>query len=406
MEEKQNGIGWRIMLTGILLVVFTAFNLLINKAAPVMTGPMATSQLQNSDSAYVFSQVGMSLINGVGLPIGILLIGLIAVWWGPTRKLFASLAIIGMLLCGGPGYAYYDIKDNPEFVEIQPQQTAVLIPVGGANKTSQAKFMSEEYLTENKVAAKRIQIPHVLVKTTWDQRDYYVPAAKLIIVDRTSFNKEWTKDAHRGTSTRDEALRCESADSVNIATDITIAASIEEANAFKYLYYFGTGTLKNPQDPASMFASVVYARTLGDVMDTVGRGKVQAVLAREFGKLSTEDAIHKKADVIAAVEKEVKEYFAGKGITVEYIGYANSLTFDDPVQKAINDAYIATKKAAMAEAQAKMIPTLDQLANIEMKKAVAVVAAKWNGQIPALPSWVILPESMGGWFSGLTRDKK
>lgn len=54
--------------------------------------------------------------------------------------------------------------DKPEFVTIEPHQTAFLIPLIG-DTTSQASFESEEMLMQAKVAAKEIQIPHRWVQT-------------------------------------------------------------------------------------------------------------------------------------------------------------------------------------------------------------------------------------------------
>ena len=54
--------------------------------------------------------------------------------------------------------------DKPEFVTIEPHQTAFLISLIG-DTTNQASFESEEMLMQAKVAAKEIQIPHRWVQT-------------------------------------------------------------------------------------------------------------------------------------------------------------------------------------------------------------------------------------------------
>src|SRR5262249_8230518 len=49
--------------------------------------------------------------------------------------------------------------DRPEYVEIDTSDTGFLIPLEG-DGSQQAKFQSEDYLKQRKVAAKRVQIMH------------------------------------------------------------------------------------------------------------------------------------------------------------------------------------------------------------------------------------------------------
>ena len=416
-SEEKSGItiAARVVTTGVVVAAWGVFNLVSNKAAPVLYGELAVRQLENSNLDNVYSQVAMTFFTGHGLSALLLLVVLGIIWWRPFRGIFTKamvLAVMTLALSGGsPANAYYETVDNPEWVEIQPNQTAFLIPMVGANKTSQAAFMSEAYLQENKVAMKRVQIPHVLIKNSTWARDYYIPAAKLIIVDRSPFMREWVAATNRGTSNRDESFRFESAESVNISTGIVVAAFVKEEDAAKFLYWFGNRAEKgNPSDPHVMYASVVYGKSLAEVMDTVVRGKIQAIIAREFGKLSTDDGIRKKAEIIQTVDKETKETFLTKGITVEYVGYAESLTLSPKVQEAIDRAYMAQKSALAADAQAKSVPVLEQLADIEVKKGLAAAAYKWNGQLPALPSFMVLPpdivNSMTNWFKPDQPSKK
>ncbi len=415
-EDKSSiTIAARVVTTGVVVAGWGVFNLVSNKAAPVLSGELAVRQLENSNLDNVYSQVAMTFFTGRGLSSLLLLLVLGIIWWRPFRGLFTKamvLAVVTLALTGGsPANAYYETVDNPEWVEIQPNQTAFLIPMVGANKTSQAAFMSEAYLQENKVAMKRVQIPHVLIKNSTWTRDYYIPAAKLIIVDRSPFMREWVAATNRGTSNRDESFRFESAESVNISTGVVVAAFVKEEDAAKFLYWFGNRAEKgNPVDPHVMYASVVYGKSLAEVMDTVVRGKIQAIIAREFGKLSTDDGIRKKAEIIQTVDKETKETFLTKGITVEYVGYAESLTLSPKVQEAIDRAYMAQKAALAAEAQAKSVPVLEQLADIDVKRGLAAAAYKWNGQLPALPGFMVLPSdivnSMTNWFKPDQPGKK
>ena len=61
------------------------------------------------------------------------------------------------------------------------------------------------------------------------------------------------------------------------------------------------------------------------------------------------DTVNKDVNAILdAIEKNAAAFFATKGITLDYIGWAGTLTFDKDVQKAVNDRYTAEKIAAGA----------------------------------------------------------
>jgi hypothetical protein len=323
----------------------------------------------------------------------------------------SSVSVVGLILTAflmmsvfsNNAYAYRDHRDRPEYVEIQPNQSAFLIPLAGANKKTQGKFMSEQYLSENKVATKRIQIPHVLIRNPTLERDFYVPAAKLIIVDRTPYNREWVKSKTKGTSARDESFDFESNESINISTGVVAAAFVREEDSAKFLYWWGTKT-----DAQEIFASVANGRSLADVMDNVVRNRVQALLAREFGKLSLIDGIKNKSKTMETIEAEAKKEFAEKGITIQFIGYAEGLTLDPTVQVAINEVFEANTKVKAYDALNKMMPIYQQQADIAIKKGVAKSAGNWNGSLN-LPNWVILPADIAGhvtgWFKGLLNGK-
>jgi len=86
------------------------------------------------------------------------------------------------------------------------------------------------------------------------------------------------------------------------------------------------------------------------------------------------------------VKAEAASYMKERGITLDYLGLAGSLTFGDEhgnkVQEAIDDVF-----------QAQTIkPYLDVLTT----KAEITALTKWNGALPALPSFVIVPDSLMG----------
>ena len=73
-----------------------------------------------------------------------------------ARFVKATPVIVGLLcLVGLTGCM--KSYDRPEFVEIDTSETGFLIPLEG-DATQQAKFQSEEYLKQRKIATKRVQI--------------------------------------------------------------------------------------------------------------------------------------------------------------------------------------------------------------------------------------------------------
>ena len=64
--------------------------------------------------------------------------------------------------------------------------------------------------------------------------------------------------------------------------------------------------------------------------------------------------------MMSAVEKTTKEYFGAVGITLNFIGWADTFSFDPDVQFALNEKYKAEKLAAA-------IPILQQIAQLRVQ---------------------------------------
>src|SRR5262245_30917953 len=87
-------------------------------------------------------------------------------WWlqwrprtramGASRRWFpfVTAAVLGLTATG-----CFKPYDRPQFIEIDTSETGFLIPLEG-DASVQAKFQSEEYLKQRKVATKRIRITH------------------------------------------------------------------------------------------------------------------------------------------------------------------------------------------------------------------------------------------------------
>lgn len=406
----------KIAFSILLFFVFIIFAALIGDpyeiAKTPVTGSLAIDQFQDSNAAYVKSIWEINIMNHFhpnAMALFLLMVSLLLIWKADLKKLIAGIMCLTVCALAMPdaANAYYAKTDYTEVVEILPNQTAFLIPEVGENKKDQASFMSVDYLNANKAAMKRITIPHVKLVGSSMIADTYVPAARLLIIDRTPSTREWVTATERGTGTKDEGFRFESAESINIETGIVISAFVKEEDAAKFVYWFGA---KKLADGAVMtdeqrFASVIEARSLAEVIDDNVRRKVQSVLAREFGKYSLVDAAAHKADIISIVDKEVKDTFLPMGITVSYVGYAEGLTYDKEIQASINSVFLAQKKAQAAEQLMASVPYEQAMVNINMinaqADAIKTTAGKWNGAIQ-LPNWVILPQGLtdtiGGWL--------
>ena len=65
-----------------------AVNAMHEIISPLVSGPVAAQQLSDSNAAYIGTQVASTLFNGSGMPVAVLLIACIAIWYGPLVKLF------------------------------------------------------------------------------------------------------------------------------------------------------------------------------------------------------------------------------------------------------------------------------------------------------------------------------
>lgn len=346
----------RALLTILIFLAYAGIGVVYAPVATIAVGDMAAQQFANSDAAAVTTGISFGAAAKFWslLTLGALL-ALASIWWKPLRaRLTRTGAAILLAAAGATAHsdrasAFADATDKTEAYTILPNESAFWIPDIGANKDSQGQFDTEAYFQERKVAVKRFIVPHQKLAgsggtSVFSGWDFYVPSGRLIIVDRTPYSREWVAAHDRGTSARDESFPCQSKEGLNVTVGVSIGASVLEANAAKYLYRFGVVAPKGARsDPQVIFASVYYGRSLADVMDDVGRKKVQTLVceeiaARGFDKVN-EDAVL----IMDAVRKKTTDYFTTVGITLDFVGWADTFTFDPVIQKAVNDRYAAEK---------------------------------------------------------------
>ncbi|MCB0037665.1 MAG: hypothetical protein KDE51_26720, partial [Anaerolineales bacterium] len=219
-------------------------------------------------------------------------------------------------------------------VEIKPNETAFLVPLIG-DGTVQDRFQSVDFLEQKQVAAKQVEIPvreHKVGRMWWQIE--WVPAAAVIIVDRTPVTREWTSANSTGTSTSNQAFGVESQESIDFKVGATCSALVSEENAAKFLYYFS-------------------GKSLAQVMDENIRGFVQAELFNEFGARTLEEGRQDKKEIFEAVFARTLEKFEPLGITITSLGGSEGLIYSDPkVQQVINDNFAAQQAQIQAQAQA------------------------------------------------------
>ena len=366
-------------------------------APPTMlaAGKLAGDQLKADDAAYLISTYGGYALGMPSIMISTITIFLLLmIWYRPVlnlvKRLFPALMAVSVIIfgCGTPpASAYYDKADWPEIYFILPDESAVWVPSVGDNAASQVSFGSEAYLRANKIAAKQFSIPHTKLPKSSYLSDFYVPAGRMVIINRTPYAEQWTKSETRGTSAKDQAIVCQSKEGLDIVIEVSIAASVTEDDAYRYLYKFGViRPVGERTSPEVQFASVFFSKPLATVMPTIVRGKVQSILCSKVGAKSLDDASASASAIMLETEKELKEYSLKElGITIEYIGYGGTMEFSGVVQKALDDRYAAEKVQPV-------LTTLQAQADLKLKEGLAKALGEKG--IPMPQNLIAIPEKL------------
>jgi hypothetical protein len=226
--------------------------------------------------------------------------------------------------------------DKPEYVEIDTSETGFMIPLEG-DGNQQAKFQSEEYLKQRKVAAKRVQILHRWSQEgRWETDGRWIPSVRLVKVNRSPVTREWTTEqAPTGSGVRrsDKAVWIESGDSVGFSMGFNCTAFISEDDAAKFLYWYPSGSLTV-------------------VMDQEIRGRIQQTAAEVAAKYRLDILRTKKQEIVDNVKNDVTNFFASRGVTVTTVGMFGGMTYENPeIQKSIDATFIAQQLKVVSEAK-------------------------------------------------------
>lgn len=393
-------IKFRIFCTIIWAALCATWMTGFNMVATLALGKIAGDQFIPSDRAYLTTQAAFRGYNTMDFLTGVLVITvLMLIWYRPIKAGLAALltSLLVISFVPQPASAYYDKSDYTENYFILPNESAFFIPDVGDNKSSQASFGSEAYLNERKIPAKRFEIPHTKLPNSGLWSNFYVPAGRLIIVDRTPVSREWVKSPHRGTDKTDQSFPCQSSEGLDITVGVAIGASVFEENAAKFLFRFGVNPPAGDRtDPNVIFTSVYQGKSLAQVMDGPVRSRVQSLVCDQMTSHTLDENNKQAAQIMSTIQKSVGDYMASVGITLDFIGWADTFEFDQNVQAAVNRRYVASQDIEIAKALGPHTSTLQALATAE---GTRTVAQKWNGALPSSVSLWWLPSNISDWLS-------
>lgn len=304
------------------------------------------------------------------------------------QLILGIVILITVILCFSGCKPY----DKPEFVDISPSQTAIVIPlVDSANKQINNIDLTMKFLTENKVMSIQKQIAHRWIKTGWlPSSGEYIKTERLLVVERKPVTREWTEKKNTGTSARDEGIIAEDEASIGFMVRMNCSAKITAKDVIKFLYMYNE-------------------KTLADIMDTDIRAYVENTFVAECAKYSMSEILVNKGTIMKTVYESTKKYFEDFGITISILGLKGEVTYLNPdIQKAIDDNFKSAKglvtqknnneitlSKAKADKQAMVILTQTsalqlKLKEFEIKKQAldneAAAIAKWNGAMPYFSS--------------------
>lgn len=321
----------KLMVSGAVVgMAIAAERLWLNGMQPQVATRLAIEQVNGGDGAFRQLRLFESIADHADV---IMLAVVVFAGWLLARRRCRQmrLPLIALLALGLSGCVRD--YDRPEYAEIDTSETGFLIPLEGDGGV-QAKFQSEEYLRELKVAAKRVQITH-----RWSQEGRlpnsgrWIATVRLIKVNRSPVTREWTADAATGTAAKNQAIWIESSDSVGFSLGFTCTAFIPEDQAAKFLYWYPSGSLAG-------------------VMDTEVRARTQQISAEVAAKYPLDTLREKKQEISDAVKNDITHFFAVRGISITTVGMFGGMTYENSeIQKSIDSTVIAQQLKVVNEAR-------------------------------------------------------
>jgi len=280
-----------------------------------------------------------------------------------TLKLAISAALVATMI-GSTGC----IKPPkvPDTKEIKPNETAWVIPLEGSSQSGQTKFNSVEFLEQHKVATKRIWIDKAekpIGRFSWEIE--WIPAVRVITVDRSLVTREWTDNTQTGTSSGNQGIPVNTKDNIGLTIGLTITASIDEDDASTYLYYHGE-------------------KALADVVDSNVRSFAVAELNRQVSSLTLVDFQQQQPQIYATLFKDTAAYYKTKGVTIQYLGNAEGWHFiHKEIQDSIDKSFITQQDNKTAEMEQNAQKTRNDTQILINKTDNAIKVATAQAEVDA-----------------------
>jgi len=266
-----------------------------------------------------------------------------------TNQVIISL-LVSLTLIGCAPVKVLDVR------EIKPNETAWVIPLDTSSQSGQAKFNSVDFLNQKKVASKRIMIDKVqrsIGRMPWDIE--WIPAVRVITVDRSLVTREWTDNQNTGTTQTKQGIPVNTKDNIGLTVGLTITVNIDEEDASTYLYYHGE-------------------KSLADVCDQNIRSYAVAELNRKISSMTLVDFQQEQTEIYSNLFFDTAAYYKTKGVTVQYLGNAEGWKFsNESIQEGINKTFISQQdnKTALMEQAAQKTRNATLILNAEAQKEAA-----------------------------------
>jgi len=248
-------------------------------------------------------------------------------WFGAGFAFVVVVLVVGVVIyltCFLPPYKV------EQFVDIGPNETAFLVPLEVDNPDKQATLSATE-LEGVKVKAKRVSLPLREFRAGRLPNDIkWIPSAVVRKVNRAPATRQWTHAADSGTTPHDEALSCETKDTIKLLSGVAIAATILEEDAARYLYHFGD-------------------QPLDQVLDRAVRNYTQSELQRIVKAAGLKEVMSHKAEHFGKLQKIVADNFKPQGIHIDYLGNDAGYTYvNKSVQASIDKRELERIKTDVA----------------------------------------------------------
>lgn len=367
----------RIILSVIAFIGYRWFDGVINPAIDVVKSGLAVGlQMGGTMADHVKAESEMAYYSHHWfIPFACFAVALVIIWFKYIKEFYQSLGILGILgiafLTPHNAYAFFQKTEQAENYMILPNESAFWI-VDVAPGEKQTAFDSAKLLNEKKIASGIIKVTHHLLPNGYGgwSFDPYVPDGRLFIVSRTPYSRKWNGHANKGTSTKNQEIECQDSGGLTIKTGISISAYIEPQNAALYMYNFGVLTpAGDPKSGEYIFNTVYYSTSLADVMDDAGYNTVETLVCNELAASDLDTDNKNAVQIMNKVREETRTEFAKFGITLRSIGWSATWEYDDAVQKALNDRYVA-------KTVRENVKTLQDLADIKVKEGLGVGLAQ------------------------------